>query len=722
MEGVGVHLDFETRSVTDLVKAGVYRYAEDPTTRPWGFTYWFDDDPQLYRWRPGYADPVRLLEHVRNGGRFIAHGAQFERTIWNNVVCRWIAPHWPRLTIRQQDCTMARAASISHPQDLDRLGVALKMTNRKDMVGSALMKKMAKPRGFRADGTVIWWDEPENITRLEDYQDQDVRTEGEADTLLPPLTSDEFETWVFDQTINERGVYIDRARVETMAHMVTLAKKQADATMRALTSRSVPTVTNVPKFIDWLNERGIPAENLRKQNISDLEFWADVKDDRNAADAIELRKNTAKTSTSKYAKSLECVSLDGRIRGLLNYHGANTGRWAGRLVQPHNYPRLDEDEDIVKVEWLHSLLDDKSNGPREVLEYIDAVYGPLEAMRLLSLALRSTVEAAPGNILIGGDFSNIEGRVNAWIADETWKLDAFRAYDKGEGPDLYRVAYARSFGVDVSTVGKGPKRQIGKVQELMLGFQGGVGAFFGPTVKMSPYDVSEPVRQATTSEQWERTAIQYGMPDTNRWDLPMKEWTALKIMVDNWRAANPRIVQNWWDLQDAAIQAVAAPGTIVPICGGRCSYYSDGKTLWCVLPSGRMLAYNSPRIEVTKQLKVASNGDVYEKIKYTVWFWGVDPITKQWTERNLYGGLQCENIVQAISRDILRNAMFRVEAAGYPVILTVHDEIIAELLRVLCGEGGWNKDHFAQIMAQGETWTQGLPISVSAYEGHRWGK
>lgn len=721
LSGPGAHVDFETRSATNLKDSGVHRYAEDHTTMPWGFTWYLDGMPSLQRWRPGYPDPLPLLEHVANGGRFIAHGAMFERTIWNNVLRKRIVPHWPELRIEQQDCTMARAAAIAHPQDLARLGIALNMRQRKDDEGHNLMMKMARPRKFNVDGTITWWDEPVLIDRLELYQDQDVRTEIEADTLLPPLTDDEYQTWVFDQVINERGVYVDVTRIETIAHMVTLAKKKADATMRRLTDRAVPKVTTVGKLLEWLQSRGIPAENLRKQNIEDVAFWADTKGDQNAADAIELRKNTAKSSVAKYEAMLKCVCEDGRIRGLLNYHGASTGRWAGRIVQPHNYPRLDEDDDIAKVEWVHRMLD-RGFDPHELFDAIEIVYGDLEPLRLLSLALRSTVEAAPDNVLVGGDFANIEGRVNAWIADETWKLQAFRDYDNGVGPDMYRVAYARSFGVDVSTVGKGPKRQIGKVQELMLGYQGGIGAFFGPTVKMSPYEVSEPVRLATSLEQWETTALQYMVPGTNKFDLPMKEWTALKVMVDNWRASNPRIVQNWWDLQDAAIQAVSEPGTIVPVCGGRVSYYSDQKTLWCVLPSGRMLAYNSPRVVTSVEVRVSKTGELYERTKHTVWFWGVDPMTKQWKERALYGGLQCENIVQAISRDILRNAMFRVEHAGYPVILTVHDEIIAELPKALVEGGLRSREQFTQLMAQGETWTVGLPISVSSYEGHRWGK
>lgn len=255
----------------------------------------------------------------------------------------------------------------------------------------------------------------------------------------------------------------------------------------------------------------------------------------------------------------------------------------------------------------------------------------------------------------------------------------------------------------------------------MLGYQGAIGAFFGPTVKMSPYDVSTPVKQATSEEQWEATELEYYMPGSNRFNLQVKEWVALKVMVDNWRASNPKIVQSWWDYQDAAIQAVLQPGTIVYCGGDRVQYYSDQRTLWCVLPSGRMLAYNNPQVHTTTELRISRRtGEEYERIKHTVWFQGQDPKTKQWGDRALYGGLQCENIVQAVSRDIMKGAMFRVEHAGYPIILTVHDELLTEVDKTLTELSLRNADDFARIMGEGETWTGGLPIAVAAWQDKRY--
>jgi len=723
-----VHLDFETRSATDLKKAGVYRYAEDPTTWPWGFAWQVEFEAgnysPVYQWRPGYADPTYLLDHVRQGGRVVVHNAAFERTIWNWVLVGRIVPHWPPMNISQQDCTMARAASVALPQALEKLGIALKSNFQKDMQGHNLMMKMAKPRRFNADGSVTWWDDPEDVDRNMAYCEQDVRTEGAADAAVPQLSPEWRKVWEFDQVINERGVCIDQFAVERSAQVVEYAKKQNDKVMREITNRAVSKCSKDKEIIAWLNGRGIEATSLAKGEVDDVVFLASCHMDDTAHDVIKLRQAAWKTSTAKYRAMQQCVSYDGRIRGLLNFHGASTGRWAGRLVQPQNFPRVDPDDKElqVKIAFLHDLLNDRALNARDIYEHIDAVYGPLEALSILSKALRSMLVAAKGKKFIGGDFSNIEGRVNSWLACEAWKLNAFREYDTGTGPDLYKLAYARSFGVDVESVGKGQKRQIGKVQELALGYQGGVGAYLtmGATYGVNPFDLSKPVYDATSAEQWDTTAAQYYAPRTSKYGLFEREWTALKILVDNWRAANAAVVQQWWDYQDAAIGAVGAPGNVVYTAGQRVSYYSDGRCLWCILPSGRMLCYSEPElVEELVEYTDKNTGETKTRVKRKVTFWGNDSVTKQWTKQSLYGGLQCENIVQAASCDLLVDAMFRVEAAGYPVILTVHDEILSE-------PDDWRQDlnerHFAELMSVLPTWANGLPVSVGAWEDTRYVK
>lgn len=730
-----VHLDFETGSACDLIKSGIHRYAEDLSTRIWLFSYWFEVDGTpgpMQRWKPGDPDPIELLQHIADGGIFVVHNAMFERWVWNLVLrIRYNLTHWPILSPYQQDCTMSRAATIAHPQQLEKLGSVLGLTQQKDTEGAALMKKMAKPRKWNPDGTYEWWDTPENIERLGGYCDQDIRTESEADTFLPPLTDSERRVWIFDQIINDRGVHVDMPAVLRCVDLVDYAKKMADSEMRKLTGRTVPKCSNDGKLIAWVQAQGIDCTTVKKGVQDDLLFMADLNDKPIVREVIELRRASKKTSTAKYAAMLKCVSSDSRIRGLLNYHGASTGRWAGRLVQPQNFPRLDYDEEGPLIEWLHDLLADKRWTTQEVYEAITIVHGPVAPLSLLSRALRSMIVAAPGKKLVGGDFSNIEGRMNAWLAGEVWKLQAFRDFDtiigvdkKGKplraGPDLYNLAYAKSFNVGVDSVTK-KQRQIGKVEELALGFQGSHGAVLtmGDTYGLDPYTLANAIMAVTDPFLWDETAAKYHVKGTNRFDLQEKEWTAIKIMVDGWRSANSNIVQMWWDLQDAAIAAVEKPGYISYVCGGRVSYYSDARFLWCTLPGGRMLCYSSPEIHSTKVERQRNDGSTYTVYKKSVSYWGVDSETKQWREQYLYGGHQCENIVQAASRDVMVDRMFAAEAEGFPLILTVHDELVTEP----DAESAYHNDKTLQaIMSVVPKHFEGLPLAAAAWEDKRYVK
>lgn len=724
------HIDFETGSLTDLKSAGVHRYAEDPTTRVWGFTWGIGRGPRQW-WTPGMPEPIDLINHIAGFGVVVCHNAAFERWIWN-VVIRRAYPHWPEMHIEQQDCTMSRAAAISHPQPLEKLLIVLNAKTQKDMEGHALMLKMSRPRRIEADGTIIWWDEPQNIKRLGAYCVTDVAGESEADDLLPPLTDYERRVWELDQRINDRGIPIDMDAIPKAVDLVELAKKAADREMRIITDRAVPRCSNDNKLIAWINSRGIECTTVKKGVQEDLIFLASLNDDSKVREAIKLRAEAKKTSTAKFSAMLKCVGSDDRIRGLLNYHGAGPGRWAGRLVQPQNFPRVDSEKEGWIFSWLAEMMGDPRYTARDVYEALSITHGETgknSPLRLMSRLLRSMIKAPKGKKFVGGDFSNIEGRINAWLAGEQWKLDAFKAYDtiigvdeKGKelraGPDLYNLAYAKSFGVDVSSVEK-DQRQIGKVQELASGFQGGVGAYInmGDNYNLSPYDLSGPVMRSAPAEQWDGVAATY-QHATDKNGLPEKEWTALTILVRNWRKAHPNIVQSWWDLQDAAIAAVSIPGQIVPVLNGRVSYYYDGNCLWCVLPSGRMICYAYPELVTAKTEYVDKyTGEVKTRLKSTVYFWGWKE--GQWRKLALYGGLQCENIVQGTARCVMVDRMFAVEEAGYPIILTVHDELLAEVEE--CAINMNSKD-FERIMSVPPKFVTGLPLAAAAWEDVRYVK
>lgn len=714
------HLDFETRSTTDLRKSGVYRYAEDPHTGVWGFSWRIGETDPPKQWRPGYPDPQVLLDHVARGGIVKAHNAGFERRIWNGVIRVRYCPHWPELKIEQQNCTMARAAAIAHPASLDQLCQVVGAHNQKDKKGHALMMKMAKPRRFEPDGTIVWWDEPENVDRCMQYCDQDVYTETDVDLLIPELSESEMQVWRFDQVINDRGIYVDAYAVQKAADLVEYAKKEADKIMRSLTDRAVPRCTNDGKLVAWLQSRGLEFDTVKKGVLDDIIFMASLNKDDLVKQVIELRRVSKKTSTAKYLAMLNCMCSDWRIRGLLRYHGASTGRWAGLLVQPQNFPRVDYDEEGVILEWMHTLFRENRT-PKDTYETIAAVHGEDQVLQLLSRGLRSMICAPKGKQLIGGDFSNIEGRVNTWLAGEQWKLEAFQAYDDGTGQDLYKVAAGGILGKDAREISGFERQGVGKVSELSLGFQGSVGAFvsMGDNYGVTPYDLSGTIYDRTPANVWDATAAKYHQKGTNRYQLQEKEWTAVKIIVDGWRATHPHIVQSWWDYQDAAIEAVGAPGNVVYCAGGRVGYYSDGRCLWCILPSGRCLCYSAPELVRESYTYTNKYGEQAEGWRNKVTFWGMDSVTRQWKKNSLYGGLQCENIVQATARDLMVDRMLAVENAGYPIILTVHDEIVSE---TPLDRPDLNAQSFQNIMSILPNWAEGLPLSVKAWEYERYVK
>lgn len=751
-----VHGDFETKSVVDLKKAGVYRYAQHPDTDVWMLSWRLDDGP-VNRWHPDIDEPpLELIAHVEEGGEFIAQNAGFERVIWNTVLRRKF-PWLPELKIEQQDCTMARALALALPAGLDNLAIALKLRFQKDKEGYNLMLRMCRPRSMDGD-TPIWWDDPEKIERLGQYCDVDVLTECDADAALPRLIPFEKRLWQLDQTINDRGVLLDVHSIERALEVVGEAGKRADDRMWYLTDGDVQKCTETAKIVAWLNKRGVPAVSIAKGEHEEIILSGQVLGDETVEEVIRLRAAAAKTSTKKYKAMLDCVCADGRARGLFGYSVASTRRWAGRLIQPHNLPRM-QDEDPPDVDRTIRLL--QTPKPKaDMLDSIELATGR-PSMEVLSRCLRGMFVAAPGKKFYGADFSNIEGRVNAWLAGEIWKLDAFRAYDAGMGDDLYKLSYGRSFGKEAVNVSKG-ERQIGKVQELSLGYQGSVGAYvtMGANYGIKPAAVAAVTRANTSDEAWAAIAKKYSVRDSR--GLDRETWTGIKIVVNSWRAAHPAIVGSWWDLQEAALEAVQNPGAKIPVYDGKCAYLAANGFLFCQLPSKGVLAYAAPRIRETEwdppvfytivgeeTVKAEPHGEVMiyftadarriepeeplfledgtevpmkarnrrNRKKYVVEYDGVDSKTKRWSAQYLYGGLQCENIVQGVARDFLAEAMVRTEEANYPIVLHVHDEEVSEV-----DEGFGSVDEYRQIMSTLPAWAEGCPIAVAAWEDKRYVK
>ena len=653
-----VSLDHETRSALDIKKSGAYAYSMHPSTDLWCFAWAVgDDEPAL--WLPG--DPV---PDWAGEAPLRAWNSPFERAIWENI----LVPRYgfPRVPQDRWTCTASEARAMGLPGSLDAAAKALRLPIEKDDAGHRLMMRMAKPRKVLDDGTYTWWDDEERRGRLYKYCQQDVRVERAVMAHVRRLRPSERAVWLLDQDINDRGVQIDRPLVVAAVGMAQRATAAAGQVMAELTSGVVTSVTDNAGLARFLG-----VDSVAKDKVEAMLQDADA--DAVVGQVLTLRQEVGKSSVAKYAATLACACPDDRVRGALLYHGAGTGRWAGRLIQPQNYPS----RGVLKHKVVERLIPFVLAGDDAGIEM---VYGP--CLQVLSSTLRASIIAAPGHVLMSADYANIEGRVLAWMAGEEWRVRAFRDFDtimgytkEGAairvGHDLYKLSYSRAFGTLLHEV-TDAQRQIGKVMELALGYQGGVGAF-------------------------QTMARGYGV------EIADEKADELKVA---WRAASPAIVKWWYALEAASIEAVQ---TGIGTARGVTFRLESSEWLSCELPSGRKIWYNRPHLRDETM--------PWGKVKTVLRAWGQDSVTKQWVRYSPYGGLLAENVVQAVARDIMAGAMLRLDRAGYPVVLTVHDEVVAEV-----PEGFGSLDEFMGLMRQTAKWADGLPVAVEGWTGKRYRK
>jgi DNA polymerase len=654
-----LHIDFETRSTVDLKKAGLDNYARHPTTDVWcmGFAI---GEGGVHLWKPGAPDSYlwTFWEVLKSGAEVVAHNAAFELAIWAHVMV--LRYGWPPLKPEQCRCTMAMAYAMALPGSLEKAAAAVGIKEQKDLAGGRIMMKFARPRSL---DPLVWWDDPAQLEKLYEYCRQDVRVERELDKRLMQLSADEQRLWQLDYKINQRGVYVDRASVAKAVAVVLSEQDRLNQEMRRVTGNAVGFCTEAARLTKWVQSQGVPVEGIAKADITDALELDDLPGGVRAA--LLLRQEAGRSSTAKLAAMTEAAGTDGRLRGMFQYHGAGTGRWAGRRVQLQNMPRpkLKQHEIEQALEMLHRYE------PEDAADWLRTFYdSPLE---VISSSLRAMLRAAPGHELLAADFANIEGRGLAWLAGEEWKLDAFRAYDAGTGPDLYMLA-AKKIGVD---------RQVGKVSELACGYGGGVGAF-------------------------QKMGKNYGVK------VPDEQAEAIKLA---WREANPSIVRYWYDLEAAATAAVRYQGSksrgrfSAGSHGRQVDFRVKGSFLWCKLPSGRVLCYPYPKIKPRE----TPWGEMKDQIHYM----HVDGISGEWEETHTYGGKLSENVTQAICRDLLASALERCEEAGNPVVLHVHDEVVSE---VPAGTG--SLDEFERLCSVVPVWAKGLPVVAKGWRGERYRK
>jgi DNA polymerase len=630
--------------------------------------------------------PDALQSAIQQCDRIIAHNAQFDRTVLERQ--DW----WPQTVGHKWYCSMALALRHGLPAGLDKLSAVFKLpeTHAKKK-GRDFINLFCKPtkdgrRNTRLTHPVEWRD-------FLKYAAHDTVAMREIYNKCPKWNDTPFELalWQLDQKINARGIAVDvpfatAAVRATKAELARLGKRTQE-----LTDDCVLRATQRDKLLAFLfMEHGVDLPDLKadtiERRLDDPELPEYVKE------LLRLRQSSSKSSTSKYKRILD-QQVAGRLYNLLQYCGAlRTGRWAGRTVQPQNLPR-------PTIPF------------QEVLDAIDAVLSEAEDVLLgdimgaMSSALRSVLVAGPGKKLVVSDLANIEGRILAWIAGEEWKLQAFRDYDAGTGPDLYKLAYARSFDMDPATVDK-DGRQIGKTEELALGYEGGVGAFVTMAASLGMDLEALAAKVLPTLSLEDRLDAQGMWQWANRkgrtLGLSEDVYVACEALKRLWRQAHTATSALWGEAENAARSAILNPGT--EYAAGRLVFDRKGAWLRMRLPSGRYLLYPNPKLEGEGQQVHFASWNVYKKA---------------WTHEPTYGGKLVENACQGIARDVMAEGMFAAELFGYAVCCTVHDELITE---VPADATALTAKELSKWLAKGTGWTEGLPLAAKGFETYRYRK
>jgi DNA polymerase len=782
-------IDFETRSACDLKKHGSWIYSRHPSTEAMCLAYQLpvEDEPAL--WHPSYneldedetvlgtGEPVELFAFILAGGLVEAHNAFFERVIWLNVM---VARHgWPGVGHLQWRCSASRASAASLPRDLENACQAMGLGVEKDMEGRRLMLQMSKPRKPRAQEVkdwrevhgdrpmpLLWHETREKLLRLFAYCRQDVRAEAALSKVLPELSPRELELWQLDQAFNERGVRFDLAMAKAALAIAEQNKRRLNAELFEMTG--ILKASQRQQVKEWLKEHeGVDLPDTAAETLDKFLEDREALSGR-ARRILEIVRDVNRTSTMKYQAALDKTDpYDWRARDLLMFHGANTGRWAGKGIQVQNFPR-----GVAKNIALESVKEpgtwydawDMDVAAADILDgneaWIAATYdgGVMEA---LSTALRGMVIPSEGHDLMVADYAAIEARCVLWLAEAVEALQVFYT-----GGDIYCDMATGIYGYQVNKKQHPDERQFGKQAILGLGYGMGFITFL---LTCRKYKIAFSVEQVqrilgdkyAKYHEWVKDYLfpsgeveksKRAQASKNRRRLTdagedpsaiIHELALMKYTVDVYRRRYAA-VKDMWDAQEAAaISAVRAwqellveraeaedewkRESLMPrgrahimedlktpvgikwrdaingpeFVAGRIAWFVRGGFLCCRLPSGRLLRYRDPEVKATK----TAWGETKDGLRY----WTVVQPGNKWDRTSTYGGKLVENITQAVARDVMGDAMLRSRGTIYQVVMTVHDEMVAEVPQ---GEGSLGE--FEALMSETEGWAAGCPVAAEA--------
>ena len=666
----GLTLDFETASGCDLKKSGAWVYAEDPTTEILCLAYrLISDRGPADVWVPGQGQGA-LQEYAEDPEViFIAHNVGFEKAIWRHIMMR--AYGFPDVPNERWHDILAVCAMKAMPLKLEDAARVFRLPSQKDAEGSRFTKAMSKPnrKGYLDRS-------PEALQRVYTYCQQDINAEQDLHRRVGWLSPEERRVWQLDQTINERGVLLDAPFVAAAIQVVAKASKPLAAEFQGLTGGL--KFTQRDKIMTWVHAQGVDLPNMKKETL-DAILGADEDDEVDAAEdsdfegsdvdlpanvhrALSIRRLIGSASVKKLLSMELCTGSDGRARGLLQYHGAGPGRWAGRLLQPQNFPRgsLRVDDGMPDPE---ALVDAILTGDPA---YVEMLFGP--AVEAVVSSLRHSIIAAPGKTLLVGDFAQIEARIVLALAGQSDKVEVFRKFGSRVYIDMAELIFGRKINKKVDV----EEYQIGKNTVLGCGFQMGARKFHARYAKGH--------------------------------DLAFA-----KKVVDTYRNEfAPAVPALWAALEKASLQTVLT-GQAHEAYG--VEYRLEDGWMTARLPSGRKLWYWNPR--ATRKAMPWDENDIRPAWTYQAKKLG------RWITCDAFGGLETENVVQALARDIMVDAMFRAEANGFPIILTVHDELVTEPWK-----GDADVAALTQIMSELAPWAKalGLPIAAECWMGDRYKK